>query len=438
MAAYQNVLAFVMAGGEGSRLRPLTANQCKPAVPFNAGHRIVDFVLSNLVNSGIHTNYLLVQYKAESLVEHVRQVWSRTDHAPKGSVTIVPPRPAQVFKGTADAVAQNIDLIRKHRPTVVAVFGADHIYRMDVRQMVDFHVDSGADATVAALPVQLELCHQFGIVETDAHNRITLFREKPASAQPMPGSQTHALASMGNYIFDADVLLAALEAAQASGATDFGKDILPAMVASHRLAAYDFTTNEVPGVAPFEERGYWRDVGTLDAYFEAHLDTLGNEPRFNMHNPQWPIHGAAAARDIGLHGGPMVHSVLGAGSQVETGASLKHSLLRGSVRVGPGASLERCIVMDRARIGAGAQLRGVIVAHDNDVPQHERIGFDLVRDSQRFPVTDAGVVVVPAGFFPARAAAPVLSAKPSMASIPFLKPRRDTERDTGLPYGMAV
>jgi glucose-1-phosphate adenylyltransferase len=422
-AAYQNVLAFVMAGGEGSRLRPLTAHHCKPAVPFNAGHRIVDFVLSNLLNSGIHTNYLLVQYKAESLVDHVRQVWSRADHAPKGSVTIVPPRPAQVFKGTADAVAQNIDLIRRHRPTVVAVFGADHIYRMDVRQMIDFHVDSGADATVAALPVQLELCHQFGIVETDAHNRITHFREKPASAKPMPGSRTHALASMGNYIFDADVLLDALLAAQASGATDFGKDILPAMVASHRLAAYDFTTNEVPGVAAFEERGYWRDVGTLDAYFEAHLDTLGDEPRFNMHNPQWPIHGANTGS---------------AGSQIDASAVIESSLLRGGVRVEPGARLERCIVMDRARIGAGAQLRGVIVAHDNDVPQHERIGFDLVRDSQRFPVTEAGVVVVPAGFFPARATAPVAAAKPSMASIPFLKPRRDTERDTGLPYGMAV
>ena len=423
MAAHQNVLAFVMAGGEGSRLRPLTANQCKPAVPFNAGHRIVDFVLSNLVNSGIHANYLLVQYKAESLIDHVRQAWSRSDHAPKGAVTIVPPRPAQVFKGTADAVAQNIDLIRRHRPTVVAVFGADHVYRMDVRQMIDFHVDSGADATVAALPVPLDQCHQFGIVETDAHHRIVDFKEKPASATPMPGSGTHALASMGNYIFDADVLLAALVAAQASGATDFGKDILPAMVATHRLAAYDFTTNEVPGVAACEEPAYWRDVGTLDAYFEAHLDTLGAEPRFRMHNPAWPIHGGAGLVDA---------------AQVDRGAVMQHSLLRSAVRVEPGVRLERCIVMDRARIGAGAQLRGVIVAQDNDVPPYERIGFDPVRDSQRFPITDAGVVVVPAGFFPARAVAPV--AKPSLASLPFLKPRRDTDRDrdAGVPFGMAV
>jgi glucose-1-phosphate adenylyltransferase len=437
MAADPTVLAFVMAGGEGSRLRPLTTKHCKPAVPFNTRHRIVDFVLSNLVNSGIHANYLLVQYQAPSLVEHVQQAWSGTEHAPTGSVTVVPPRPAQVFRGTADAVAQNIDLIHRHRPEVVAVFGADHIYRMDVRQMIAFHRDCGADATVAAVPVCLSDCHQFGIVETDDAGRITDFREKPKTATPMRGSTTHALASMGNYIFNADVLLAALEAAQASGATDFGKDILPAMVASHRLAAYDFHTNEVPGVAAHEERGYWRDVGTIDAYFQAHLDTLGTEPRFNMHNPLWPIHGLDARQaNVRLQGAQVLRSIVGAGSYVE-GASLEHSLLRSSVRVERGARLDRCVVMDRARIGAGAQLRRAIVAHDNDVPPGERIGFDLERDRQRFQVTDSGVVVVPAGFFAPRPVTVSLP-KPSLASLPFLMPQRGAGREAGSPLGMAA
>ncbi len=420
MATSQNVLAFVMAGGEGSRLRPLTAKNCKPAVPFNARHRIVDFVLSNLANSGIDSTYLLVQYKAQSLVEHIQQFWSQ------GGVNIVSPQGSNVFKGTADAVFQNIELIRRHRPDVVAVFGADHIYRMDVQQMIDFHRHSGADATVAALPVQLNECNQFGIVETDGNQRITDFKEKPQTTAPMPGSSTHALASMGNYVFNADVLLAALEKAAETDATDFGKDILPAMVASHKLAVYDFNTNEIPGMAAHEERGYWRDVGTIDAYFHAQLDTLGPKPRFNMNNPMWPIHGGA---DRGCATG-LARSVVGAGSRLE------HTLLRSAVRVERGARLERCIVMDRTRIGSGAQLRGAIVDHDNDIPANERIGYDLEKDRLRFPVTDTGVVVVPAGFFPPRPAAqPVRSLLPN---LPFLMPQLGHGCDAGVPAGMAA
>ena len=431
MAIPNNVIAFVMAGGEGSRLRPLTSRNCKPAVPFNARHRIVDFVLSNLVNSEIHAMHLLVQYKAESLVQHVESSWNRTGRVPQGGINVVSPRAGQSFKGTADAVYQNIDLIRRHRPEMVAVFGADHIYRMDVRQMIDFHRASGADATVAALPVHLDECHQFGIVEIDADQRITHFSEKPAKTAPMPGSETHALASMGNYIFNADVLLAALEQAARSGATDFGKDILPAMVATHRLAAYDFNTNQVPGVAAHEEHGYWRDVGTIDAYYQAQLDTLGPLPRFRMNNPLWPIQGSTEHdNSASTADGRLGRSVVGADSRLE------QSLLRSAVRVERGARLERCIVMDRARIGAGAQLLGVIVDHDNDIPPNERIGFDAERDRQRFHVTESGVVVVPAGYFAPRPL--VVAPRAVLPALPFLLPQRAPGREAGAVLGMAA
>jgi len=214
MHSTKNVLAFVMAGGEGSRLHPLTTDRCKPAVPFNGKHRVVDFVLSNLINSDIFSIYLLVQYKSQSLIEHVRTAWTMPRFGPDHFVTVVPPQMRngpEWFQGTADAVYQNLHLIESFRPDIVAVFGADHIYRMDVRQMIEFHQQSGADVSVATLPVRLEQCDQFGVVEVDAQHRITDFKEKPKTTAPMPGSSTHALASMGNYIFNADVLIEALK-----------------------------------------------------------------------------------------------------------------------------------------------------------------------------------------------------------------------------------
>src|SRR6187402_2989695 len=220
MPGNRNVLAFVMAGGEGSRLHPLTANRCKPAVPFNGKHRIVDFVLSNLINSEIYSVYLLVQYKSQALIEHVRQSWTLARFIPNHFVTVVPPQMRngpEWFQGTADAVYQNIHLLDTHRPDLVAVFGADHIYRMDVRQMIEAHLREQADVTVATLPVPLSQCSSFGIVETDGQMRIRDFIEKPAAAKPMPGREGHALASMGNYIFSADVLRAELENAHERG-----------------------------------------------------------------------------------------------------------------------------------------------------------------------------------------------------------------------------
>ena len=404
MPATRNVLAFVMAGGEGSRLHPLTANRCKPAVPFNGKHRIVDFVLSNLVNSEIYSTYLLVQYKSQSLIEHVRQSWTMARFIPQHFITVVPPQmrhgPAW-FQGTADAVYQNIHLIESMQPDIVAVFGADHIYRMDVRQMIDFHVRSNAHASVATLPVELRECDQFGIVDIDDNHRIVDFKEKPRSTRPMPGSRTHALASMGNYIFNTDVLLRQLKRMHESGETDFGKHILPSMVKTHKLVAYDFATNEIPGTEPYEEHAYWRDVGTIDAYYQAHFDTLGAQPKFRMTNRHWPIYASPdQAESAQIENGRIHRSVVGSGSIVD-GATLDHAMLRRSVMVERDARLEHCIVMERSRIGQGALVRRAIIDQDNDIPPHERIGYDLERDRKRFHVTESGIVVVPREYFPA-------------------------------------
>jgi glucose-1-phosphate adenylyltransferase len=397
----ERILAFVMAGGEGSRLRPLTLERCKPAVPFGSRYRIVDFVLSSLANSDIRSIYLLVQYKSQSLIEHIRKVWTVSPLFSEQFVTVVPPQMTQeqtLFGGTADAVYQSLNLMNMHRPDLVVVFGADHIYRMDVRQMVRFHCENRADATVAAIPVPLEQTPNFGIIETDASDRITAFYEKPAHAKPMPGDPTRAYASMGNYLFGADLLRSALEEAHRRGETDFGQHVLPRLSHSHRVFAYNFADNRVPGTKPYEEQGYWRDVGTLDAYFDAHRDVLGLEPCFDAFNPQWPVYSShyqgPTAR---VMGGDLDNVLLGAATIIR-GAKIRNSILRREVVVEPGAQIEDSIVMDYACIGSGAKLRRVIVDRHNKIPSGVEIGYDHDRDrAAGYHVTEGGLVVVPLG-----------------------------------------
>ena len=397
----EKVMAFVMAGGEGSRLRPLTLDRCKPAVPFGSRYRIVDFVLSNLVNSDIRSIYLLVQYKPQSLIEHIRKAWTVSTLFSEQFVTVVPPQMTKehtLFGGTADAVYQSLNLMEMHRPDLVAVFGADHIYRMDVRQMVRWHCENEADVSVAALPVPLSQVSNFGIIETDAAGRIGAFYEKPKRAKPMPSDPERAYASMGNYLFKASVLREALEEANQRGETDFGHHVLPRLLKTHRVFAYDFATNEVPGTKPYEEKGYWRDVGTLDAYFDAHLDVLGLEPGFDAFNPQWPIYSShyqgPTARVVR---GELDNVLLGAATIVNE-ANIKNSILRREVVVDAGAEIEDCIIMDYARIGRGARLRRVIVDRHNSIPAGAQIGFDLERDrAAGYHVTEGGFVVVPLG-----------------------------------------
>ncbi len=400
----KNVLAFVMAGGEGTRLHPLTAERCKPAVPFNGKHRVVDFVLSNMINSEIYSVYLLVQYKSQALIEHVRQSWTMARFISQHFVTVVPPQMRngpEWFQGTADAVSQNLHLIESNRPDYVCVFGADHIYRMDVRQMLDAHIQQGADVSVATLPVPLSDCHHFGIVETDDDLRIRDFKEKPKTTAGMASRPTHALASMGNYIFSTDVLIAELKRARETGESDFGKDILPRMVKTHKLLAYDFTTNVIPGTAEFEEHAYWRDVGTIDAYFAAHFDTLGAQPGFRMTNPQWPIYASTdPSESAQIESGVIRRSVVGSGCVVND-AQLDHAMLRRAVHVQAGVKLEHCIVMERTVIGRGAKVRNAIIDIDNHIPPGELIGYDMEKDRKRFTVSEGGVVVVPRGYFQA-------------------------------------
>ena len=401
--------AFVMAGGLGARLRPLTADQCKPALPFGADHRVVDFVLANLRHSGVGQAHLLVQYEPGSLIQHVREAWWPQAAAGQGlRIGIAPPPPGTPgYRGTADAVQQNLFRLGAGDDDPVLVFGADHVYRMDVRAMLAFHRDTGADVTIATLPVPLAEASSFGIVAVDAQARATAFHEKPRQPRPMPGRPGQALASMGNYCFRAGLLRQALAHCIAEGQFDFGQHVLPLLLSSHRVMAFDFHAHPVPGLADDEEAGYWRDVGTLDAYFDAHLDTLGPAPRFQLDNPLWPLQplqpvqaASAAPAPASAAGSQLTHVRLGRGAVVDR-AQLQHTVVGRAARVGAGAVLERVLLQDGAVVGEGARLRNVIVDRDNLIPPGECIGFDPVRDAARFPCSAGGIVVVPRGHFAA-------------------------------------
>lgn len=394
------ILALVLAGGEGTRLHPLTSERSKPAVPFAGRYRIVDFVLSNLVNSRIQSIYLLVQYKSQSLIEHIRRSWVLSPMFPEEFVTVVPPQMRggpEWFQGTADAVFQNLNLIEQHGPDLVAVFGADHVYRMDIGQMVDFHLASAADVTVAALPVPRESASAFGIIDAAKDGSIRHFREKPADPPPMPGDPKRSYASMGNYLFNTGTLIEALREASRRGEKDFGRHVLPRLCETHRVHAYDFSNNRVPGVHAYEEQAYWRDVGTIDAYFDAHLDLLGVEPKFNLFNPRWRVGSSN-------YQGPtpkviraeMDNCILGAGCLIN-GAKIRNSILRREVELEDGVELDECIVMDYTVIRRGAKLRRVIVDRYNDIPADARIGFEPAADAARFHRTESGIVVIAKG-----------------------------------------
>jgi glucose-1-phosphate adenylyltransferase len=395
--AYQRILAIVLAGGEGTRLMPLTAERSKPAVPFGGRYRIVDFVLSNLVNSGIYSIYMLVQYKSQSLIEHIRNGWVLAPIQPSHFITVVPPQMREGpewFQGTADAVYQNMNLIEPNAPDLVAVFGADHVYRMNVREMARFHGERRADVTISALPVPLDDASGFGVITTDPEGRVVDFQEKPAHPKPMPGDPAKAFVSMGNYIFTTDVLLGPVRKACEAGDKDFGRHVLPRLMRTHRVFAYDFATNVVPGVRPYEEPAYWRDVGTIEQYYAANMDTLGLEPRFNLFNARWPI----LSRD---YQGPIAHIVkasiansdIAAGSLVHD-ATIRNSLIRREVVIEEDVLVEDSIVMDYSVLRRGARVRRAIVDRYNTIEAGGRLGYDLDSDRKRHHVSKSGIVVV--------------------------------------------
>jgi len=396
------IIAFVMAGGQGSRLQPLTDARSKPSVPFGSRYRIVDFVLSNLVNSQIRTIYLLVQYKSQSLIEHVRKAWTISPLLQDQFVTVVPPQMrsgANWFQGTADAVYQNVNLIEEHAPDLVVVFGADHIYRMDIRQMIDFHKARQADVTIAALPVPIEDAKSFGVIAADGAGRIQAFQEKHAAPSPMPGNSACAFASMGNYVFDTEVLLRALHDCQQAGETDFGQHVLPRLLtAGRRLFAYDYASNVIPGIKPYEARVYWRDVGGIDAYFNTHKDVLGAEPLFDAFNPEWPIYSSNYQGPVArILGGDIRNTLLGAATVVHDRCRIRDSIIRRETVIEEDVELDECIVMDFVRVSRSARLRRVIVDRHNIIEPGTVIGHDLAADRQRFHVSSGGVVVVPEG-----------------------------------------
>jgi glucose-1-phosphate adenylyltransferase len=392
---------MIMAGGKGERLHPLTRERSKPAVPFGGRHRIIDFVLSNFLNSELLSLYVLVQYKSQSMIEHLRQAWRAGGLVPDHFITVVPPQMRygeNWYRGTADAVLQNLNLIDDYHPDLVAIFGADHIYRMDINQMVAFHREIEADVTVAARPVPVAQASGFGILSVDRESRIVEFNEKPTSPKPMPDDPTRAYVSMGNYVFSRRVLVDALLAdARRSTDHDFGKTIIPELFPGGRVFAYDFQTNEVPGVKPYEEPAYWRDVGTLEAYWQCHMDLLGEEPRFDLDNRHWPIR-------AGRHNGPPVRVVGGEidNAQVAEGSLIKRATIRNSILgrnvwVNEGAMIEDSIIMDYTTIGKGARLRRAIVDRFNIVPADAEIGIDPTDDRRRFHVEPSGLVVMPRG-----------------------------------------
>jgi glucose-1-phosphate adenylyltransferase len=407
MAAPQ-VLAIVLAGGAGKRLAPLTDDRAKPAVPFGGLYRLVDFVLSNLVNAGCRRICVLTQYKSHSLDRHITTTW-RLSSLLGNYVTPVPAQQRlgpHWYTGSADAIYQSLNLIYDDQPDIVAVFGADHVYRMDMMQMVDQHRKQGAGVTVAAIPVPREDASGFGIIQTGADGRsVEAFLEKPADPPALANDPNMTYASMGNYVFDTDVLIEALrkDAADEESRHDMGGDILPMLVSQGAAQAYNFLENEVPGAEP-RDVGYWRDVGTLDSYFEAHLDLCAVHPIFNLYNDKWPIlthvpsqPPAKFVHDSGDRIGRAINSVVSNGVVV-SGGLVMDSVLSPGVRVNSWSRVERAVVMHNTRIGRYAVVQNAILDKNVVVPDGAVVGVDKEHDRARgFGVSAAGVTVVGKG-----------------------------------------
>ena len=406
----RRVLGMIMAGGKGSRLYPLTRERAKPAVPFGGKYRIVDFVLSNFLNSAIHSVYVLTQFKSQSLLQHLRDGWQFSNLLQNQFII---PVPAQMrageswYQGTADAIFQNINLIEQSRPDAVAIFSADHIYRMDIRQMISFHRAKYASVTVACLPIPKENVSAFGAVARDSAGNILSFHEKQASPPEIPGRPGWCLVSMGNYIFETDVLLGELyqDAEREDSRHDFGHDILPRMISKQRVVVYDFQENRIDGEAEHNQ-GYWRDVGTVDAYYEAAMDLLSPRPSLNLYNRQWPIHTAEyndppskVVRGEEGRLGQVENSMLCGGSVI-AGGLVRSSILGRNTYTCEGAEVENCIVLDNCVIAPGCRLRQVILDKNVRLEPGTVIGYDRETDGRRYSVSDNGIVVVSGGRTP--------------------------------------
>jgi glucose-1-phosphate adenylyltransferase len=401
MRANPRVLGIVLAGGEGKRLWPLTADRAKPAVPFGGSYRLVDFVLSNLVNAGYLRICVLTQYKSHSLDRHITTTW-RMSTLLGNYVTPVPAQQRlgpRWFTGSADAIFQSLNLVYDEQPDHIVVFGADHVYRMDPRQMVEQHIESKAEVTVAGIRVPRAEASAFGIIDADENGRIRQFLEKPPDPPGLPDSPDESYASMGNYVFTTEALIEALraDAADEDSVHDMGGSIIPMLTESGAARVYDFADNDVPG-ATDRDRGYWRDVGTIDAYYDSHLDMVAVHPVFNLYNRQWPIftsHPQLPPAKF-VEGGLAQESIVGAGSIV-AGATIRQSVVFPGVTALQAAYVEGSVLMPGARVGPGAVVRRAILDKNVVVPEGAHIGVEPELDKQRYHVSEGGVTVLGKG-----------------------------------------
>jgi glucose-1-phosphate adenylyltransferase len=409
MRAGRKIFGVVLAGGEGKRLMPLTADRAKPAVPFGGQYRLIDFALSNLVNSDLRQLVVLTQYKSHSLDRHISQTW-RLPQLLNSYISSVPAQQRlgkRWFSGSADAILQNLNLLRDAKPDIVVVVGADHVYRMDFAQMIEAHIASGARATVAAIRQPISLANQFGVIEVDGadQSKIGAFREKPSDPVGLPDSPHEVFASMGNYVFDVDALVEAVisDAERPESNHDMGGDIVPYFVERGEAGVYDFKDNDVPGSTD-RDRAYWRDVGTIESFFEAHQDLISALPVFNLYNREWPIYSqelnsppAKIVRDARGSLGTTIDSIVSLGSVI-SGAHVERSVLGPWTLIDSGANITDTVAFDRVTIGPDAHVRRAILDKDVVIERGAEVGIDLARDRARgFTVTESGLVVVGKG-----------------------------------------
>src|SRR5262245_2070616 len=407
----RDVLTLILAGGRGTRLEPLTRDRAKPAVPFGGLYRIIDFTLSNCINSGLRRVLVLTQYKARSLDRHLRTGWNFLSAALDEYVDVLPPQQRideHWYKGTADAIYQNIYSIEKEGPKYVLVLAGDHIYKMNYGDMIRFHVEQRADLTIGVIPVPLADCKQFGVIETDHADRVIGFREKPVGPPPLPGEPVHVLGSMGVYVFNARPMYERLcdDAANPNSGHDFGKDVIPAMIHSSRVFAFRFRDRNRKAVP------YWRDVGTLDAYYQANMDLVEIDPVLNLYDADWPIRTAhpmlPPPKTVFNQPGPVgearrgeAHDSMLCNGCIISGGHVSRSVLSPNVRVNSYAVVEESILYDGVDVGRYARIRRTIIDKDVRIPAHASIGFDAEHDRQRgFTMTEQGVAVIAKGVSP--------------------------------------